>query len=436
MPGDVAAAEEALAQDKPRRAIELLGELAQSDDPRANAVLARAYYALRDYPSAVEPFLIASDAAPDDKVLAREATMACWGAARVPGTQFPRAFLADALRMAKRAGEGALLAPLHREAGNFEQALVAYRKLTDTPKVRQAIADCFAGLGKDDEARKAYIAALELAMSTRDLAIAYRSAFAAQRGGQLVQWLTKELQKKPDDPWLRLYRGYARVRLQLDAGAVEDLRIATKGFPDLVRAKVYLCQSLIRFGLREQHAESLEEGEVVARELTRLGDPSGKTQLFWLASNAWINRNVERSCRLLKELWALDETDKNIGLNYAAMARRLNRYDESERVYIQLLESYEDDPDVLNDLGILRDGRGDRAGAVEAWKRVLAEDREDMNALENLFTDAWERGDKVPSNHYLRRGMAVAESLGGTLLVRWRWFADRLAWAPAGHGDR
>ena len=89
----------------------------------------------------------------------------------------------------------------------------------------------------------------------------------------------------------------------------------------------------------------------------------------------------------------------------------------------------------MNDLGIVLDGRGDRAGAVKLWEAVLEEDPEDKNALENLFTDAWERGDEEAVEEYLRRGTEMAKRLGNpNLEARWRWFRDRTTWVPAGHG--
>ena len=433
---DIDAAEKALQAGKPREAIRLLGDLANGDDPRANAVLGRAHVALREYAAAVEPLLIASDADAKDKKLAAETASACWGAARAAARNadpFARAYYEDAIRMSKRAQRPGQLAPLQLEAGYYEDALETYRELADTPKTRKGIADALKGLGQGDQAEKAYAAALELALLKRDLQVAYQTAFLARRGGQLVQWLGKELLKKPDDKWIRLYRGYAHARLQMDAQAVVDLRLACKEFPKDLFAKDLFCRSLIRWGVAEQRPEAFDEMEGTARVLMVAGDPNGKTHLFWLASSAWLNRDVERSYALLKELFGSDQGDKNVGLNFGAMGRRLNRLDEAEKTYRTLLEAYPDDPDVLNDLGILTDGRGDRAGAVTLWKRVLAEDPEDLNALENLFTAAWERGDRDAAARYLKSGMRLAQEQGGGLLVRWQWFSDRLGWAPAGH---
>ena len=58
-----------------------------------------------------------------------------------------------------------------------------------------------------------------------------------------------------------------------------------------------------------------------------------------------------------------------------------------------------------------------------------------MNALENLFTKAWERGDSKAAKTHLEHGLAGAEKADNPgLLRRWRWFRDRLAWAPTGFG--
>ena len=94
--GDLDAAEKALEKGEHRQAIELLGDLADGEDPdvRALIVLGRAFLGLREYEGAVDPLLNASDARPDDKELARDAAWACWGAA---SGQFARAYLEDHL---------------------------------------------------------------------------------------------------------------------------------------------------------------------------------------------------------------------------------------------------------------------------------------------------------------------------------------------------
>ena len=58
-----------------------------------------------------------------------------------------------------------------------------------------------------------------------------------------------------------------------------------------------------------------------------------------------------------------------------------------------------------------------------------------MNALENLFTKAWERGDRKAAARYLERGIAESQKSDAEgLRRRWRWFRDRLSWAPSGFG--
>jgi hypothetical protein len=78
---------------------------------------------------------------------------------------------------------------------------------------------------------------------------------------------------------------------------------------------------------------------------------------------------------------------------------------------------------------------GEEAEAIRLWERVLEEDPRDLNALENLFTKAWERGDAAAVDAYLGRGLEAARASGDArLLDRWRWFRDRRIWAPSGAG--
>jgi Flp pilus assembly protein TadD len=98
-----------------------------------------------------------------------------------------------------------------------------------------------------------------------------------------------------------------------------------------------------------------------------------------------------------------------------------------------MLEADPEDAAALNDLGILLDGLGDRAKARALWEKILAIDPLNPDALENLFTDAWERGDGSAARDYARKGLDSARERKGPV-DRWLWFLDRLAWAPAGHG--
>jgi tetratricopeptide (TPR) repeat protein len=440
LPGDVDAAQKALDAGKPNEAIRLLGDLPDQEevDWRTNAVLGRAHLRLREYEAAVEPLLRAAEERPDDKPLARDAAYACWGSAK---GIYARAYLDDALRMARKSGDALLIADIQYALGDFEEALQGYEGVKENPTTRlhvlNRIAECLGGLGRTEAAQEAHGAALEEAIRGEDLLAAYRSAFAAEKAGRLLNWLDERIAANPKDPWAHLYRGYTRARLLMFGEAAADLRIAVKARPDDLDAQSQLCRALIRLGLNEQRKEALEEGEAVARGILAkdAGQPGAWEALRWLAWHYWVTRDVERSYRLLKHLHALDPEEADVGLNFAAMARRLGHHEESRKTYEILLDAYPDDPDALNDLGILRDGLGDRAGAAELWSRVLDEDRENLNALENLFTAAWERGDRAAMEELAKRGLEAARRAKKEgSIARWIWFADRLSWAPTGHG--
>jgi tetratricopeptide (TPR) repeat protein len=437
--GDLEAAEQALRAGKPQEAIRLLGDLAERDDAgwRENAVLGRAHLALGEYEAAVEPLLRASEARSNDKALARDAAWACWGSAQ---GVYARAYLDDALRMARRAEDPRLIADIAFEAGDYEEALSGYEGLLsevgDRLTVLDRIAESHSRLGHEERAREAYGAVLEEAIARGELLAAYRSAFAAGRPGRLVQWLDGRIVENEDDVWSRLYRGYALFRLLQYGKASEDLRIAARARPDDTGLKSHLCRALIRVGMDEQRPQALEEGESVAREVLA-NDPRDQgawDALRWLAWHHWMARGVPRCHAILRHLHQVDPEDFDVGMNYAAMARRLGFYEESETAYKALLEAFPDDPAVLNDLGILRDGMGDRKRAVALWKRALSEDPSDLNALENLFTAAWERGQREAMEDYLARGLAAARAARNGPVERWIWFGDRLLWAPSGHG--
>ena len=436
--GDLAAAQKALAEGRPAEALRLLGDLADGDDPPVDALVVqgRAHLALGEYQAAVEPLMRASDARPGDEALALDAARACRGAAQ--GT-YRMLYLADAQRLADRAGDKALQADLAYEVGEFERALAALRALEDEEETRlhrlTRIADCLRQLGKPDEASKAYAAALDEALLRGDLRAAYRVAFAGGHRGRFLSWLDARITEK-DDARLRLYRGYVRSAALMFAEAIEDLRKVLQQRPDDLEVKDLLSDALLQHGIRTQETREVEAAERLAREVLA-GDRTHQRawdRLVWIAAHYWVNGRIEMSYAVLRDLHAYDPTDINAGLNFGAMARRLGRYDEAQAAYERLLEMSEEDPDVLNDYAILRDGMGDRAAAVALWERTLSEEPDNLNALENLFTHTWERGESTAAREYLRRGLEAARRRNGPV-DRWLWFGDRLRWAPVGFGE-
>ena len=163
------------------------------------------------------------------------------------------------------------------------------------------------------------------------------------------------------------------------------------------------------------------------------GHRGARNNLVGSARRHFDDDNLDASAALLRFLHASDPEDVEVSLNLAAVLRRLHAYDEAEKALRGALEVYPDDPDVLNDLGILLDGRGDRAAAVALWTRVLEEESDNLNALENLYTAAWERGDGGTVDEMIRRGSAAARAKEQSQ-ARWRWFRDRRLWAPEAFG--
>ncbi len=267
--GDLAAAQKALAAGRPADALRLLGDLAEAADPPADVLIVqgRAYLALREYQAAVEPLMRASDLRPEDRDLARDAARACWGAAQ--GT-YRALYLADARRLAERAGDDAMLADLAYEAGDLEDALARYRARKDEEATRlhrlTRIADCLRQLGRAEEAAPAYAAALDEALRRDDLRAAYRLAFAGGQRGRFLSWLDRKIAEK-DDPRLRLFRGYVRAAALMFSEAIEDLRRALQARPNDLEIKDQLSHALLQHGIRTQDAGEIEESEKLARAI-------------------------------------------------------------------------------------------------------------------------------------------------------------------------
>ncbi len=438
--GDLDGAEKALAAGKPNDALERLGDLADVDGASLRALLVqgRAYLRLREYEGAVEALLRGHELAPDNRALARDATLACWYAAADAGA-YASAYMADAKRLSKHTGDARLMADVHYFAGDHAAALRHYGDVPDKDKTRLFLRErralCLRALSRADEARTAYGLALEEALRVKNLGAAFRTAFAARQQGRFLGWLDKRLQADSSDVEARRYRGYARAAVLRYADAATDLRAVLKKRPDDLAIKKQLTSVLLRVGVDTQTPAVLLEAESLGLGVLaqQPDDRATWNGLNWLAGWYWANRDVKSAYGLLGRLVAIDETDFDTGLNFGAMARRLGHLDAAKAVYTRLLELAPNDSDVLNDLAILRDGQGDRTAAVQLWRRVLEVDQNNLNALENLLTAAWERGDLARANELVPRGLTAARRPGGPL-QRWEWFRDRLEWCSKGFG--
>jgi tetratricopeptide (TPR) repeat protein len=438
--GDLDAAEKALAAGKPAEALEALGDLADraDSDPRAWVVQGRALLLVGDPEAAVEPLVRASEKRPEDKDLARDAANACW---RSASGVYGRLYLEDAKRLATRAGDDALLAEIAFAMEDYEGALARYRKLALGPGAQapMRVADCLKLLGRADEAREAYAVALEACLKEEDLAAAFRAAFAAGRGGRLLLWLDERIAAKPEDLGARLYRGYVRAASSMYPEAIEDLRFCVGKVPG-AGVKDQLSFALLQHGVRMLDKAMVEEAAALAREVldatgtdVEAAQRNAWERLVWIAGYRWQNGDLEGVYAVMKDLHGREPSEPSVALNFGMAARRLGRYDEARATYEGMLEISPDDAAALNDYGILLDGLGDREAARSLWGNVLAEEPGNLDALENLFTDAWERGDTASARDYARRGLAAAQEAKGPV-DRWVWFEDRLLWAPRGFG--
>jgi tetratricopeptide (TPR) repeat protein len=273
------------------------------------------------------------------------------------------------------------------------------------------------------------------------LSTAFRAAFAAGRSGRLLAWLDERIAAQPDDFEARVHRGYARAALSMFPEAIEDLRFCLERNPRHVGAKDQLGMALVQHGFRQQDTAMIAEAAALAREILDL-EPGTESvdaarsaaweRLGWIARYRWENGDLEGVYEVEKDRHARDPSDSRAALNFAMAARRLGHYDEARTAYEEMLGASPDDPSALNDFGIFLDGLGDRAQARAQWEKALASEPGNLDALENLFTDAWERGDTDATRDYARRGLAAAREAKGPV-DRWLWFEDRLLWVPKGH---
>jgi tetratricopeptide (TPR) repeat protein len=431
--GDLEAAERALAEGRPADALALLGDLADAKDADARTLAAagRAHLALGDAATATDPLLRASDLAPKDAALARDAAEACWRAAIADGGVLAQAYLEDARRVLGRTDEPLLLGRVLEALGRPGEAAAAYARAVDAaePTRGEALegrARCLAALGEARAAREAYGEALEAAIARGDLGAAYRTAFEAARTGRLLSWLDTRIADAPDDLRLRRYRGFARARALLYREAADDLRVVASAAPHDADARRELARVLLHLFHKDRAPEHLAEAESLALALVQHdpADAEARRALLYAARQRHDRNEWDRALELLRTLYEADPLDVEATLNFGAVARRLGRDGEARAAYERGLEAHPRDPDLMNDYAIFLDGLGDRAGAVRLWEAALRADPHDLNALENLYTDAWERRDAQAVAALVARGLEAAARREGPA-DRWRWFRDR-----------
>jgi len=442
--GDPEAAAAALQNGDAAAAIDLLGDLPEAADAPVGVlrIAGRAYLAMGRPLAASDPLLRASDLAPDDKELAALAARASKDAGLADGGPSARAYLDDAKRLAIRSGKPLPLGIILLLLRDFEPALEQFELARkDEPSRLAALrgrADCLAGIpGREKDHQTARRELMEAALEQDELRMAYDAAFASDAGGRILVWLTQKLTENPTDMRLLRYRGFARARLLLFQEAAEDLRPVVKKAAHDIPAKNMLGYALMQVFAENQDLAALEEAIGVGRDvLTR--DPANRTaldRLSWAANIRFTNGDTKGAAELLRFLHEKAPEDTIVALDLGAMLRRLHRYDEARAAYRRALEEFPDDPDVLNDMAILEDGAGNRTEAVRLWESVLKEDDENLNALENLCTAAWEAGDTKRLAGLVQKGLSVAIDRQKTV-DRWKWFRDRLLWAARGHAPQ
>ena len=440
--GDLAGAEAALEAGKYREALTKLGEVDDLDkaDQRTLVVIGMAHFHLGEYVAAIEPLLRASDGAPHKLKLARAAALACKRSAR--GT-YAMEYLRDARRMARRSGDVSLEADVAYLQSDFESALAYYGDAEAPADKQRAMvyarrrAECLRALGRNDELRAAYLKALDAALAIPDLRSAYRLAFRGEIPGRLLQWLDQRIEEKPDHVQFRRYRGFARAVTLRYAEAIEDLDIVVKANPNDVASRDQLCFVLLQDGARRQIDEHFERADKIARSILKddIRHRDAWDRLSWLAGKYWAKRKLDKAFDILAFLYATDSQDVSNGLNYGALCRRLDKNDIAEKVYRGLLADWPRDPDVVNDWAIFVDGLGRRDEAVKLWERVLKLQKNNLNALENLYTAHWERGNRSEVDRLLALGLEASRG-DKRIHTRWLWFRDRSTWTPVGLAPR
>ncbi len=143
-----------------------------------------------------------------------------------------------------------------------------------------------------------------------------------------------------------------------------------------------------------------------------------------------------------REALVLDPLHRLAGLNLASALRAGNEFDQSVNILLQLIEKYEDDPDILNGigLGLLHWGRA--AEARDYFGRVIALQPRNADPLNNLGQALRGTGDLAGAIAAYRQAIALrgdfAEAhwnLCVALMLAGDYPAGRAEWAWRGRGS-
>jgi tetratricopeptide (TPR) repeat protein len=167
------------------------------------------------------------------------------------------------------------------------------------------------------------------------------------------------------------YKGLGRA-----AEAEEQYRLATRYNPQFAEGHLFLADMLYRRGAA---AEAAAEYELAVT--LNPGDAAVRRNLGFLLLS--LGRPLD-AARHFEGVLALLPDDAEAHFGMAAALARINRPAEAERHANRVLELEPAHSGALNYLGMIRQLRGDRAGARAYYLRALAADSDNASARQNL----------------------------------------------------
>ena len=231
------------------------------------------------------------------------------------------------------------------------------------------------------------------------------------RGQEAIAMLNSVIARRPDtaDAYISLSHAYWEGGQPAMAISVLE-RALTSGAPDRdvrIRLGIYLAESHAGGGRAIKLLEGMSAEDVEA--LNALGIAYGDAGRY------------DEAIRSFTSVLALDATNglayQNLGamvLRQALAAKseplRSSKLREAEAFARKAIEVDPSLPDAFTTLGVVQSTSGRKAEAIESWKRAVALDGTQFNALYNLWLELAAAGRRDEASTYGRQFVATAPS--------------------------
>ena len=363
-PNDLQLAGELFLSEDPQHALELLSRSEQIiSDARTELLLARAYQALNRPDDARRSLERARNRAPHDSNVLRAA------------------------------------AAFYRESGRFDEAIAALKQVSDKPaEYWGEFGYTYQLAGKKNDAAEAYIHAAD--QDKNEISYQLSAALALLNAGKLKEagtFIQRGAAINPNHYRLHAIRGQLANMENRTDDAIKEYQSAIADLPPGGVQEGVLYPVELHINLAEQYrAADNQEGATnqisqAAAQLQKLEvSDAGRAEFLRLrAAVESAQENFPGAEKDLKQALALEPSNLNLTLNYANLLWKMDRHEESAKLFHQVLKTEPNNFAALTSLGFLAREQNDDKAAQEYFVRLsklYPDDHVAYLALGDLYT--------------------------------------------------